>query len=194
VVVSYRKNRETKKKRPDVVAPLTELATEVICAPATNSPETIDALRRLNCDLLLLGQCGILRDDVLAIPRIGTLNAHPGILPYYRGLDSSKWAVLQNDWDKIGVTAHWVDEGVDTGPIVAKRTYRIRGSTNSDQLDAVLFEECADLLVQVVGRLLHGETLTPESVPHTESRQYFKMHSRLIGIVDRILSGIKFPT
>lgn len=67
------------------------------------------------CDIYLITGCGILSDKCLRGKRI--LNAHPGIIPNSRGLDSFKWAILKDR--PLGVTLHYIDEKVDCGEIVA---------------------------------------------------------------------------
>jgi folate-dependent phosphoribosylglycinamide formyltransferase PurN len=183
----FTRRRELKEKDPDVLNSMDDLAHEVVDVPGTNASETQDALRKLGCDLLLLGQCGIIRRALLSIPKLGTLNAHPGCLPWYRGLDSCKWAILENRWDRIGITVHLVDEGVDTGPIVVRQTYKVTRAIDCERLEWLLFEKCAELLIDVVHLINVGSTLN--LLPQTEGKQYFKMHSGLLTIVNRILAG-----
>ncbi len=65
---------------------------------------------------------------MLEMPTLGTLNAHPGLLPRYRGVDVVAWAVLNGD--PVGVSVHLVDAGIDTGRICRTRELPIhRGDT-----------------------------------------------------------------
>lgn len=63
----------------------------------------------------------IIPAEILAIPRIGTLNLHPAYLPHNRGWHTPSWALLEGT--PIGATLHFMDEGVDTGDIVHQREY-----------------------------------------------------------------------
>ena len=68
---------------------------------------------------------GLIRKNILAIPRIGILNCHTGILPQYRG--HGTWlngTAAEGKMDPVGfgATLHLMDKGVDTGPILSKRT------------------------------------------------------------------------
>jgi methionyl-tRNA formyltransferase len=58
--------------------------------------------------------------EVLALPRFGVLNVHPSALPRYRGPAPLLWAIRNGD-PTIGVTVHRMDDGLDTGPILAQR-------------------------------------------------------------------------
>ncbi len=150
-----------------------ELAAAVHHSEGTNSERTVALLGSLAPDLLLLGQTGIVRSRVLAIPRIGTLNAHPGLLPDYRGIDCGAWAVYNGDWDKLGNTVHWVDAGVDTGPIVARRPFTVTRPMSLVELEDALYDDGAALMADCVARLVAGGTLPSE--PQQPGTQYYKM-------------------
>lgn len=81
-------------------------------------PEAAKALEELRPDLLVLAGAPILPDAVLGSATYGTLNAHPGLLPRYRGVDVVPHAVLNRD--AVGATVHLVDAGIDTGRVVAR--------------------------------------------------------------------------
>ena len=78
-----------------------------ICASDTEIPN--------ECDIYLIAGCGIVSQKCLKGKKI--LNAHPGIIPNSRGLDSFKWAILEDK--PLGVTLHYIDEKVDCGVIVS---------------------------------------------------------------------------
>ena len=80
--------------------------------------EVVDILRDVRPDLLVLGGAPILPAAVLDLPRMGTLNAHPGLLPRYRGVDVVAHAILNGD--PVGATVHFVDAGIDTGRVVSQ--------------------------------------------------------------------------
>ncbi len=97
----------------------------------TNSKEMEALLKSLDVDLLVIGHTGILKENILAIPRIGTLNCHPGILPNYKGLDSIFWASLNQDFSNIGTSVHFVDKGIDTGDIILKKYFKIQDKSKN---------------------------------------------------------------
>ena len=86
---------------------------------APNSPAGLQSLADCEPDLIVsIRYRRILRDDAIAIPRHGILNLHSGILPDYRGVMATFWAML-NEEPEIGATLHRiVDSGVDTGPVI----------------------------------------------------------------------------
>lgn len=141
----------------------------------TNSEATLAALGGLEPDLLLLGQTGLVGANLLALPTLGTLNAHPGILPEYRGVDVFRWAVLAGDWDKIGVTVHWVDRGVDTGPIIARRRYRVDPRRSVAAQTADLDRLATGAMVETVVEMVESGALTGSPQTESSGRQYYKM-------------------
>ncbi len=86
---------------------------------APNSPAGLKILADCEPDLVVsIRYRRILRDDAIGIPRQGVLNLHSGILPDYRGVMATFWAML-NDEPEIGATLHGiVDSGIDTGPVI----------------------------------------------------------------------------
>lgn len=61
----------------------------------------------------------ILKGEILQVPRLGWINFHNGFLPFNRGKHANFWSLV--DDTPCGVSLHYVDEGVDTGDIVAQR-------------------------------------------------------------------------
>lgn len=80
----------------------------------------LENLRSRNPDIILVWSYPmILPASVLAVPRWGSLNLHMGLLPEYRGAHTLQWAIVNGEHE-TGVTLHYMDEGVDTGPMLAR--------------------------------------------------------------------------
>ena len=80
-----------------------------------------DYMKSLQPDLIISCRYDYIFDkDVIRIPKLGILNIHPGALPAYRGL-FSPFHGLKNGEKQLGVTVHWIDEGIDTGNIITVR-------------------------------------------------------------------------
>jgi hypothetical protein len=84
-----------------------------------NSIDFKDYVIKNSIDIVVTIGVSIIRPETLKLAKVGFINLHPGILPEYRGLGNF-WAVSNSDWSKIGVSCHWIDEGIDTGPIIWK--------------------------------------------------------------------------
>jgi methionyl-tRNA formyltransferase len=91
----------------------------VFCASDLTCKDTLDQIESLQPDIGLSVLFGhILRPSFLQIMPLGCLNLHPGLLPYNRGANPNVWSIV--DGTPAGVTIHRIDEGIDTGDIVAQ--------------------------------------------------------------------------
>jgi methionyl-tRNA formyltransferase len=84
---------------------------------SANDPASIEALKELRPDVLVVLGTGILRDPVLAIPASYALNVHGGTLPEYRNVYSDFWPLANGDTERVGSTIFHLDSGLDTGDI-----------------------------------------------------------------------------
>ena len=123
---------------------------------AVEQPATLrnaDAVSRAAAyapDIIVVAAYGrILPAGVLDLPRFGCLNLHPSLLPRHRGPSPVAGAILAGD-DATGVTVMLLDEGMDTGPLVAQRVRPILPDDNAETLTADLFRDGADLLGEVI--------------------------------------------
>lgn len=97
--------------------------------------------------------------ELLQLPQYGCLNLHPSLLPAYRGPAPLFW-IARNDEQTTGVTLHFLDEGLDTGDIVAQTHIdRVEGMTETE-LDRRCAEEGAKLLLSAVQQLEQGQPLS----------------------------------
>ncbi len=83
--------------------------------------ESIEFMRRQNADLGIVWGTNILKESVFKIPRMGSINIHQGLAPYYRGGPPVFWE-LNNNEPEVGITVHFVEAKVDTGAIIKQET------------------------------------------------------------------------
>ena len=115
-------------------------------------PEVLDEIAALEPDLGVLADYGqIVPGRLLELPRLGILNLHPSLLPRHRGATPINAAIAAGD-PHVGVTIIRMDEGLDTGPIVAATDWPATGRETAPQLEAFAAREAATLL----GRTLEG--------------------------------------
>jgi hypothetical protein len=157
------------------------LAEEIVVTSSLRAQPVQTAVQRVQPDLVLLGQSGIVPQSLLALPRHGTFNAHPGLLPDYRGIDCHKWAIHQKDFSRVGSSLHFVDSKVDTGDILLRKPHKWTGQETVTTLLAALYEDCIDLLLEGVQCVQSG-SYKPE--PQVGGRYYHKMPRRLLKSVD----------
>lgn len=97
-------------------------------------------------DYAINGGAGIFGPGLLALPRLGWLNAHPGLLPEYRGAEPVLWALRNGD--PQGATVHHLDQGLDTGPILIRRELHGHGARTVMELRLKAIEFGAALLAE----------------------------------------------
>ena len=75
---------------------------------------------RMQPGLIVVSCAACLSREIFGIPRIGTVNVHLGIAPQYRGTNNIFWPLYNRDYEHIGLTLHFVNEGLDGGPMIAQ--------------------------------------------------------------------------
>ena len=82
-----------------------------------------------------------------SIPQLGCINVHPGLLPQYRGRFSTPWCILNSE-KEIGITIHYLDDGVDTGDILFQRSHPIDPNETGHELYHRSMRLCAEYLIE----------------------------------------------
>ncbi len=152
-----------------------------------NSDEGLALIKMIAPDVLAVNILNILRQPILAIPKIATVNIHTGILPEYRGLDSRRWAILEGG--AVGVSAHLVDEGLDTGEILVQRKLELQpGDTIKTITNRNYYTNKWQVFIEALLKVQRGE-LRGIKQEFNEGKQYFLMHPKLAKIVDLMLES-----
>jgi len=107
-----------------------------------NDEESLSWCRKIEPDLVLVLGASILKPAFLRIPSMMTMNAHPSLLPDFRGQFAEFWQVYFDRTDRSGITIHEVDQGVDTGDILLQRPLDLPERTDPFEIQA----RCALLL------------------------------------------------
>jgi folate-dependent phosphoribosylglycinamide formyltransferase PurN len=164
-------------------------AKEVV-VKSLNDPPAIAALRAANVDLVVYAGGGILRSEIIGLPRLGVLNGHGGPLPQFRGMNVAEWAVLYGV--KPSVSVHWIDVGVDTGPIAYQKPIPSESWTDVDHGRGAGAKTAVEALLEAVARLdrddLHSVSQRPEN-----GRLFHVMASPLVEVLNHWLSQGRKP-
>ena len=147
-------------KREDGVAALTSLAPDL-------------------CVTAAFGQ--LLSQEILDIPKLGTINVHSSLLPRHRGSAPINWSIIKGD-QVTGVTTMFTDKGMDTGDILLMRETPIGEKENAGELSDRLAVMGAQLLVETI-RALEDGTLVRIPQDHEQATYEPKMDKEL-GRVD----------
>jgi methionyl-tRNA formyltransferase len=111
-------------------------------------------------DLLVLGGTRMMRETILDIPRIATINAHPGLLPALRGSSSVAWA-LYKDLPQ-GATTHFVDTHLDEADIILLRELPVSRGDTYEKINGRIATLAGELMVETLGFFERG------AVPRTQ--------------------------
>ncbi|MEZ4752920.1 MAG: formyltransferase family protein [Bdellovibrionota bacterium] len=161
-----KKDLEILKERSPSIIPIRiqdlETNAEINTVKKLNSEESLNFLKDLKPDLLLQGGGPIIKKEVLEIPTIGMINCHPGILPNYRGCSAVEWALFNDE--PVGCTCHFMDHGIDTGPIILSKIFPIqRGDTYSDIRTRMFFFQ-VETLIEGIKAIQNGVRLETAQV------------------------------
>jgi methionyl-tRNA formyltransferase len=119
-------------------------------------------------DVIVVAAYGkILPPEVLDVPRLGCLNVHASLLPKYRGAAPVAWAIVNGE-RKTGVTIMEMDEGMDTGGIVAQREVDILEDDDAQSTENMLSCVGAELLLEVLEQVERDDRIV--SQPQDEAR------------------------
>jgi len=145
-------------------------------------PDMMARLAALKPDLFVVVAYGkILPSALLDLPRIGPLNIHASLLPAYRGPAPINWAIINGE-TITGVTTMFMEQGVDTGPILLSQTVRIEESDTAGSLHDRLAKVGSRLLIETIEGLKAG-TVSPKPQPET-GVSYAPLLTKSHGLLD----------
>ena len=169
-------------KMPPVKTLALELGLPVMQPEKLRAPEAMEQLRTWNPDLVVVAAFGqILKKDVLDLPRFGCINVHASLLPRWRGAAPINAAILHGD-EETGVTIMQMDVGLDTGPMLAKRSIRLSRDDTAGSVTETLSHFGADLLIETLPDYLSGKII-PQPQPE-EGATYAPMLKKEEGKLD----------
>ena len=168
--------------KPPVKELALERGIEVYQPASMRAPEAAEALRALAPDVLAVVAYGkILPDEVLAIPRLGSVNVHGSLLPKYRGAAPIQWAVLNGD-EVTGVSTMYLAHDMDAGDIIYTEETPIGEYETAGELFDRLAAMGAKLLVKTLRDIEAGTA--PRRPQEHEKSSYVKQLDKSICPID----------
>ncbi len=159
----------------------------VIYCNSLNDPLVVEKLREADPDLVVSTGGGLIRKDALENSGAGILNCHMGLLPEYRGMDVVEWPILEDKPRQIGITVHFMDQGVDTGDILRVTKLALEPGEDikmlRDRFGPFMCRQMVATCVDYLAGTLERKPQTPE-----EGKQFYIMHRRLIRIAESKLN------
>lgn len=149
------------------------LDVPVLPSESVRDPALANWIREQDVEVLLnIYSLFVVDGLVVAAPSIGSFNLHPGPLPCYAGLSAPSWAIYHGE-RRHAVTLHWMQAGIDTGPIAHEAWFDI----DADDTGLSLSARCVRAGLPLVERLLADASNGADHIPTVEQdltrRRYF---------------------
>lgn len=174
--------RGLKLTPPPVKVVAQELGIPVEQPRKVRTPEFAERLHAIGADVAVVVAYGrILPKAVLEAPRLGCVNVHASLLPKYRGAAPIVWAIVRGETES-GVSLMHMDEGMDTGPELARLTVPIGERETAGELSARLSALGGELIKQALPAYLRGE-LPDQPQDHARATEA-PLLSKQDGLVD----------
>jgi methionyl-tRNA formyltransferase len=193
VTVVTRPDKAAGRGRRVAFSPVKEVALAceipVMQPRSLKEKEVVASLLELEPWVIVVAAYGqILPPEVLAIPPFGCLNVHASLLPKYRGASPVAGALLAGE-EETGITIMLMDEGMDTGPILAQARLPIVSEDNRGSLTEKLAYLGADLLLETLPRWLKEE-IVPQP-QEDDKATYTKILKKEEGLIDWSMSSVE---
>ncbi|MBQ8821124.1 MAG: methionyl-tRNA formyltransferase [Lachnospiraceae bacterium] len=160
-------------------------------------PEAIEELKKYEADIYVVAAFGqILSQEILDMPKYGSVNIHASLLPKYRGASPIQHVIIDGE-EKTGITIMQMDAGIDTGDMLYKKEVIIENTDNFETLHDKLAVAGAQAIVEALP-LLEAGKLTPEKQKEEES-SHVTMIEKEMGrldftkdavVLDRLIRGL----
>lgn len=153
-----------------------------------NSPDSLNTIKSFNPDLIvsILGN-QIFKKPLIDLAPKGCINLHTALLPKYRGLMPTFW-VMKNNEKHTGVSVFFVDEGIDSGPIIVQKKLEI-GQLTQEQLIKRTKKIGMELISKSIDLIQRNEVKLIENDP--TKKTYFTFPTRQ-DVVEFKKNGKKF--
>lgn len=149
-----KRGRGKKLKYPPVKEKALEFNLEVYQPEDINSQESIEKIKSISPDFIIVVAFGqILKREILSIPKYGCINVHASLLPKYRGAAPINWAIINGEVE-TGITIMQMDEGLDTGDMLNKKTIKISQEDDYSTLHDKLSKLGGELLTETLKMII----------------------------------------
>ena len=144
---------EKRKYTGDIVLQSGLTSDKIIRAKVLRKPEGIQWMKDLKPDMIVCAFFQyILKKPIIEIPTHGCINLHPSYLPINRGGQPNEWPII--DGSKAGVVIHYIDEGIYTGPIIARRIIPVTWTDTGESVHRKLVHGLVDIFLEVWPNIL----------------------------------------
>lgn len=133
-----------------------------------NHQSFADLLVKLDVDYAFVYSFRILMEKIFSIPKFGTINLHPSLLPLHKGATPLNWIIYQGDME-TGFTIHYISKEIDGGDIIEQFHVPLSGFMTSETLTQDVTQIGSDLFVRFIIKLIHQGP--PHKVINTKNQE-----------------------
>ncbi len=142
-------DQPAKLDRPDLV----------VNVPHINHPDVVKLAEKSQPDVIAVFGTSLIKGPLLKMGKYGIVNLHGGLSPHYRGADCTFWALYNGEPDQVGCTLHFINEGIDTGNLIAHISPEVKPNDDELTLFWRAVKESAEAYIETLNRLANGEKL-----------------------------------
>ena len=130
---------------------------DTIAADSINSDEAYNFSKHHEPDLIVVSGTALVKKKMFSVnPSIGIINLHTGLSPYIKGgPNCTNWCISTGQFEKIGNTIMWINEGIDSGNIITTETTPLNGAGSLRDVQWKVMEHAHALYLKAIYYLLH---------------------------------------
>lgn len=170
-------------------------ADDRVTAPSTclppggcNDPAVVGAIRAVAPDLLLVFGTGLLQAGLIDAFPGRIFNIHLGLSPYYRGAGTNFWPLVNGEPEYCGATIHYLDAGVDSGPIIAHVRPSMQAADGPHDIGNRTIAAAAEALADAVVLRARGRL---RGVPQTGGGRLYRRADFSAAAVERLTANFR---
>ena len=142
-------DQNTKLDRPDLV----------INVPHINHPDVVKLAEETKPDVIAVFGTSLIKGPLLKMGKYGIVNLHGGLSPHYRGADCTFWALYNEEPEQIGCTLHFINEGIDTGKLIAHISPEVKATDDELTLFWRAVKDSADIYAELMDKFEQNQSL-----------------------------------
>ena len=168
LTIRYFRNRNQIKRNHQAYFLAKKYSIQTFPSQKVNSDDFVEQIKKNEIDYIFTFIFKILKEKVFSASKYGCINFHPALLPMNRGASPTNWSILKNQ-TKTGITFHFINKGIDTGPILEQYEFTLSGYETAKIINEYLRSIGAILLVRLIYKLEYGIKYNLNTNNKTES-------------------------
>lgn len=131
----------------------------VVNVPHINHPDVLKLAKETQPDVIAVFGTSLITGPLLKMGKYGIVNLHGGLSPHYRGSDCTFWALYNEEPDQVGCTLHFINEGIDTGKLIAHISPEVKATDDELTLFWRAVKDSADVYTSLMDKFEQGKAL-----------------------------------